>query len=590
MKQEVVKTFVPEAVYTDRQEFLDFFYTQALEAAHRRSMSTVLLGQRRMGKTEIFKRVVNRLFFEQDPTDPKAVVPVYFSFPDRPPTDQRVLATLYIENFMRYYFGFYSSRPDIVTGKPTAEDLIRSIESVRSAFPFQSRTFDLILTHYHSIINGGSVVPIDTAFDIPHRIADIDDTTTVMFLDEFQNTRLPQYDLDVVGWFHDSVESPNCPHFVTGSAMGILAREIIGRGSLYGRFESYPIKPFTEYWGAELVLKTARYYQADVTEEMAPVIAERCGGNPFYITAVVRQATRQGYALDTEDVLNRILAVDISSGFIWAELHDQVTSWIERINDYGITKWVLYLSALEEDEEINIERIQQELRERDYQEVSLDTIRQVLVKLSRGDLIDYLQFGNWFRKIDDPILNDFLKVWGKTEVERQNQGRVYQEILERYDKRERKFHEYKGYLAEVFMSQILLNSQKKTLPGHYFHSAEDITMPWPFAFVRQRMRLGSGDGQEIDVIGAAGAEIWVCQSKWVERDPAGIAVLDELLAQAEVVQADMRPRLLRKWLFAYNGLTKDAESYADEHNILWSALPEFNELLRHLGLRNLPEL
>jgi AAA+ ATPase superfamily predicted ATPase len=43
-------------------------------------MSTVLLGQRRMGKTEIFKRVVNRLFFEQDYQDPKAVVPVYYSF------------------------------------------------------------------------------------------------------------------------------------------------------------------------------------------------------------------------------------------------------------------------------------------------------------------------------------------------------------------------------------------------------------------------------------------------------------------------------------------------------------------------------
>ncbi|MCP4349826.1 MAG: hypothetical protein GY795_30465 [Desulfobacterales bacterium] len=62
----VVKTDVPEQVYTDRQEFLDYFYKAALEAAHRRTMSTVLLGQRRMGKTEIFKRVVNRLFFEPD--------------------------------------------------------------------------------------------------------------------------------------------------------------------------------------------------------------------------------------------------------------------------------------------------------------------------------------------------------------------------------------------------------------------------------------------------------------------------------------------------------------------------------------------
>ena len=52
-------------------------------------------------------------------------------------------------------------------------------------------------------------------------------------------------------------------------------------------------------------------------EEMAPVIAERCGGNPFYIQAVVQQAGEQGKVLDSEKQLVHILAVDLSSGFIW---------------------------------------------------------------------------------------------------------------------------------------------------------------------------------------------------------------------------------------------------------------------------------
>lgn len=80
--QQAIKTLVPEEVYTDRQEFINYFYEYALKAITRRAMSTVLLGKRRMGKTEIFKRVVNRLFFEQDHTDPKAAVPVYYSFQD----------------------------------------------------------------------------------------------------------------------------------------------------------------------------------------------------------------------------------------------------------------------------------------------------------------------------------------------------------------------------------------------------------------------------------------------------------------------------------------------------------------------------
>jgi len=41
-------------------------------------------------------------------------------------------------------------------------------------------------------------------------------------------------------------------------------------------------------------------------------------------------------ALSDEEALNRILAVDLSSGFIWAELNDQVNHWIERINEHNI--------------------------------------------------------------------------------------------------------------------------------------------------------------------------------------------------------------------------------------------------------------
>jgi hypothetical protein len=79
-----IRPLVPREVYMDRQEHIDYLYNAALDAIGRRTMSTVLLGQRRMGKTEIFKRVVNRLFFERDQRDPDAVVPVYYSFKDKP--------------------------------------------------------------------------------------------------------------------------------------------------------------------------------------------------------------------------------------------------------------------------------------------------------------------------------------------------------------------------------------------------------------------------------------------------------------------------------------------------------------------------
>ncbi|MDM8537249.1 hypothetical protein QUF70_10880, partial [Desulfobacterales bacterium HSG17] len=297
-----------------------------------------------------------------------------------------------------------------------------------------------------------------------------------------------------------------------------------------------------------------------------------------------------------ENTLNKILAVDITSGFIWAELNDQVTKWISRINEYNITKWILYMSALDENTEenkrgrLNVERIQQEIMKREGTDVSLDMIRDVLIKLSRGDLLEYLELGGWFRRVKDPILLEFLKIWGRIEVEGCDRNAVKDELEEKYEQKERRIHEYKGYFAEVHMSQILLNAQKRTLPGQYFNSSIDITMPRRFSYVRHRVRIESGRGREIDILGAAGSEKWVCQSKWVTGNKTGISVLRELKAQAEEVREGKSHRIIRMWIFAHNGLTKQAGVYAEKHGILWSKRQEFDELLEFLGLRKLPDL
>ncbi len=56
-----IETLAPEAIYTDRKEFINSFYRAALRAKSRRTISTVLLGRKRMGKTEIFKDVVEQI-------------------------------------------------------------------------------------------------------------------------------------------------------------------------------------------------------------------------------------------------------------------------------------------------------------------------------------------------------------------------------------------------------------------------------------------------------------------------------------------------------------------------------------------------
>ncbi|ETR71087.1 MAG: hypothetical protein OMM_02757 [Candidatus Magnetoglobus multicellularis str. Araruama] len=431
-------------VFFCRDEFIAYFYSEALKAATRRSRSIVLLGQRRMGKTEIFKRVVNRLFFEQDHKDPNAVIPVYYKFPDVV-TDPWKFATEYVENFIKWYTAFKMRKPDIFedsfTDLNTLFDYVKSNIEMTPSF---KRSFNL----FKSFQDKSIVYPEKAALNLPRTISDRDDSTIVMFLDEIQNLHLPQHDFRVVGYMQDAVESPTCPHYVTGSAMSILFK-ILGTGSLYGRFKDKPIKQFTDYYGAELVRKSSKYNQTKIPETMTPVISERCGGNPFYINSVVEQSVEQGLELTSEETINKILAIDLSAGFIYAELRDQVIKWIKRLNDQNITKWILYLSALEKADRIDPERIQRELKRQEGKDVDLEKIKSVMVGLAQGDLIDYKSFGDWFTHVNDPILHEFLKVWGKIEVAGITRAEVEEETISKYESIKKKYNNYKGYLAEV---------------------------------------------------------------------------------------------------------------------------------------------
>jgi hypothetical protein len=305
--------------------------------------------------------------------------------------------------------------------------------------------------------------------------------------------------------------------------------------------------------------------------------------------SVIKQAVKLDKTISDENSLNEILAVDLSSGFIWGELSDQVERWIERINEHGITKWILYLSALEEGDELDIGRIQKALIEKEGQLVAAEKIRQVLIKLSRGDLLEYYSFGNWFRKVQDPILLEFLIVWGKIEVERLDGGFVRDELRNKYEHLKRQYSELSGYMAEIYLAQILINAQQQTVPGHYFNSADDIDMP-RFTFVRLRSKLGPGAGTEIDVHGAAGIEQWVVESRWVHDRKMGIKEVHRLFDKAKMIQKDRNADLVRVWFFSYDGFTQEALTFMQENQIFWSTQKELNELLDYVHLRRLPKL
>ena len=67
------------------------------------------------------------------------------------------------------------------------------------------------------------------------------------------------------------------------------------------------------------------------------------------------------------------------------------------------------------------------------------------------------------------MLLEFLKVWGKIEVEGKNPDQVKEDLHQNEGLLKRRIHDHLGYLAEVYMTQVLWNGQNQTLPGEFFH-------------------------------------------------------------------------------------------------------------------------
>ncbi|KPA09975.1 hypothetical protein MHK_009823, partial [Candidatus Magnetomorum sp. HK-1] len=188
-RNHALETVVPEAVYTDRQELIDYFYDAALKATSRRTMSTVLLGQRRMGKTEIFKRVVNRLFLNQDADDQNAVIPVFYQFPEEH-VNRDNFSKIYIENFLKWFVAFRMKDQNLLRNLQNITELMNYAKKNLSMTNGLYMTIDLM----KAILDKGSILPAQKAIMLPREVAYADDITIVMFLDEFQNTRLPHID------------------------------------------------------------------------------------------------------------------------------------------------------------------------------------------------------------------------------------------------------------------------------------------------------------------------------------------------------------------------------------------------------------
>nr|MBC8254873.1 hypothetical protein [Ardenticatenia bacterium] len=150
----------PEELFTDREDELATLWRLGANAALRRTTSTALIGLRRLGKTELFKRIHGKLFFEQD-----EVVPIFFSYQGQNLTTGPLAGT-YLREFLRQYFAF-TEHKELSFLRKGLDFLLDFAEDTGSPF------VDWIVDRYRNArCEGDTGDMLTTAFEAPRTVAD----------------------------------------------------------------------------------------------------------------------------------------------------------------------------------------------------------------------------------------------------------------------------------------------------------------------------------------------------------------------------------------------------------------------------------
>jgi hypothetical protein len=579
---------VPADEFTDREEIISRLFTMATNTPRDITLSTSMVGQRRLGKTAVLEQLYNRLFWEQD-----AVVPIYFNFEAKPTTSTE-FAWVYFQNFLQQYIAF-RRKDDNLARLDHAEIEVSNLVTLAETLAGDpiahfAGGMQRLLSSPTALLHD----KLERTIHLPRRLMEYNrarwkpETPIFVMLDEFQDVLRINYSdgkpADTVGLYQWAVEGRKCPHLVTGSAVRLISQEVLGTGALFGRFRHLEFPPLENVYGLELVDKLAHKHSLTIAEPVAGYLVNRCGGNPFYIRSVVMRAAEQGRrGIENEETVSDLIAYEVTQGQIWRDWSGQLQKYFEQINTHFIAKRILFHAAQFRDERIVPADIATAV-DRPEEEVY-----HVLKQLAFAEMIDSSS-GYIFFNLKDPILRDFINSQYHLDLEKQPWERVYKDLLREYRSLKGKYADLVGALVEARLEALLNRFDGRSVPGRLFHVEGEVRLPRFFNVSDTVVKPAGERAYQIDLKGSwhEGYDywVWVVEIKhWQKRVTAD--VVQKFEAACGALAREDEPVGMVKWVVNQGGFTQGAIEMLEKQGIYYSGTAEINELLRMFGIERL---
>ena len=273
----------PKDEFVDRMDEISLLLKMIDLVKIRGGANYVVLGRRRIGKSAVIERIFDYLWNTQ-----KDVIPLFFSFVEERESYFLDAFHKMLDAFLKQYMSF--------TGicKYSDASIMSRDELLELGTNSTDEGLKRAIAHYKVELKDGYDRAIASAIvRMPRTIADTNDSSIVVFIDEFQfivqmkDKRGNRIDLTPI--FQPAVESPRCDFYVTGSAVTMIRERILHEGPLLGRFDVLYIRPLPEYYGLELCDKLASKYGLKLSEKQKSMLVEYCGSHPYYIRCFMRK-------------------------------------------------------------------------------------------------------------------------------------------------------------------------------------------------------------------------------------------------------------------------------------------------------------
>ena len=398
--KDAIFPVIPEEEFFGRQDIIEDIYAITQRPSVSSGRSIFLCGRPKTGKTEVLRRLYNRLFWEQD-----KYVPFYYVFPEESLTVYD-LCKDYLSEFLRQYLGFIKKDPALIRGGISLKRLSRLLKEERSPL-----IASLIENLYDHIEDKNPMSAIKTSFSAPSFVSSIENAPFLLAIDDFHNVcRLPFTERQ--GLFKEigkAIKNSALIHVLAGYSPLRLKGFI---GSLAGAVEIRELGGLSGRYCEEMWYILHRGLPECLKKTEISCVVKELAFNPFYIKTIIQRAKKDNLGITDLKTFYSLYLYELISG----DLHLFFSSLLNGVNQGPKRSAVILLKACCEYKLIDISSI----------ESSLPCSRSDAIVIMEAFCLKGLISGSatGYKGIDDPVLKDFINILYRLNVNREDTAHI----------------------------------------------------------------------------------------------------------------------------------------------------------------------